>query len=260
MNRLPHKRLALLAAGAWIVAAPGHAYGPAGHRIAGLAAAPALCERARYQTRALTGVSDLGEIGLWADRIRSDPAWERAAPWHYMNIADEASLDAHRHPPEGDVLWAIRHFRDELGDPAASPEARADALRFLIHFVVDIHQPLHVGRASDRGGNTVDVRVDGDTMNLHRFWDSEAIALADRPLGEYAERIAPAARALSRAPLDPPEAWAAESLELRSTVYDLRPGGRLDEDYLATARRITERRLGQAAGRLAATLNSIFCR
>jgi hypothetical protein len=248
-------RAVLLAALGMAACGGASAYGPAGHRIAGLAAEPRLCAKARAGIDTLAPGRGLDEIGLWADRVREDPRWQRSAPWHYMNIADGASLVRHRHPPEGDVLWAIGRFRTVLADRGRPRAERLTALRFLVHFIVDVHQPLHVGRAEDRGGNTITVHFGGEAMSLHRFWDTEAIGLGRRSVAAYAAAL-PRRAAGS---LDP-QTWAAESLALRSEVYDFdRRRGVLPAVYVRRARTSTARRLAAAAARLAATLNAIWC-
>jgi hypothetical protein len=235
------------------------AFGPEGHLIAGLAAEPYLCAEA---SAVIDDLADgpFAELGWWADRARGDESYRHTAPWHYMNVPDTERIADYRHPPEGDVLWAIERFAARLADPKARRSDRAEALRFLIHFVVDIHQPLHVGRADDRGGNAIDVRYGSVVVNLHRFWDTDAIRLAGLTPRAYAARIRARAGAAVRANLDP-EAWAAESLALRPEVYAFdESSGRLDERYLRSAREITESRLALAAGRLAGVLNSVFCK
>ena len=86
------------------------AFGPDGHRVAGGVAEAYLCSTATREVERLGAGDTLGELGLWADRIRGDERWRISAPWHYMNIADGAALSDYRSPPEGDVLWAIAHF------------------------------------------------------------------------------------------------------------------------------------------------------
>jgi len=235
------------------------AYGPVGHLIAGRAAEPMLCQRAAGEIARLTGGEDLGEIGLWADRIRSDEAYADSAPWHYMNIADGEPLAAYEHPPEGDVLFAIERFSARLGDGRLGDAERAEALRFLVHFVVDLHQPLHVGLAEDRGGNTIELRFRGEPTNLHRFWDTDAIAWADLSLDAYVAALSTAARPAPSPELDP-LVWAGESLELRARVYDFGPERREPpRAYLDFAAETTRERLRLASLRLAATLNAILC-
>jgi hypothetical protein len=253
------------------------AFGPEGHRIAGLLAARRLCPVARAEVTALAGDTSLAELGVWADTIRGRPEWRASGPWHYMNVADPrdgsqrsaaTAIRAFRDPPEGDVLSAIERFRGVLADRSQSRERRLDALRFVIHLVADVHQPLHVGRASDRGGNSIDVRYGDTVVNLHRFWDSDVIELRKQSPQRYARRLT--ARfyendviAASFAPVDP-RVWAAESLALRPVVYAFPAGDHaapavLDAAYLAAAEQVTDERLVLAAARIAATLNAVWC-
>lgn len=262
-NRGNLRRVFLAALG--IMALPyspfGFAYGPEGHLIAGRVAEDGLCTRASLEVAALAGGEDLGEIGTWADRIRSDPAYSHAAPWHFVNIADADELSSFEHPPEGDVLWGIEYFSSRLSDDSLSSANRSEALRFLVHFIVDIHQPLHVGLAVDRGGNSIDLMFRGEETNLHRFWDTHAIDWTGLSVGAYTRLIrrdiAADDSAVSLDPLD----WAAESLALRSEVYAFGQAGREpDRAYLEFAAATTRERLSLAARRLAAVLNEIYCR
>jgi len=237
-------------------------FGAEGHRIAGQVAQTRLCEQAAARVAALSGGQGLDELGVWADRIRSEARWAHTGPWHYMNVADELPLDRYRSPPQGDILSAIAHFSQRLGDEALAPRARLDALRFVTHFVVDLHQPLHVGRAADRGGNAIRVVTgDGDAMNLHRFWDSEAIRLAGLTQRAYVDGVLglveqDAGRWEGLTPLD----WARESRDLRSRVYAVgEPGAPLSAAYLQAAAAITRVRLAQAAVRLASEINRALC-
>jgi nuclease S1 len=253
------------------------AFGPLAHRIAGLLAEPELCAAARVEVTSL-GRESLADAGIWADRIRSEPEWRQSAPWHYMNVNDPPAYDsaatlaairAFRHPPEGDVLYAIDRFRTDLANRALPRRVRADALRFLVHFIVDVHQPLHVGRAADRGGNEIDVRYGSETVNLHRFWDTDVLALRGFSAERYASRLRPAFAAVpaSRS-RDGTEVWAAESLALRATVYGFgrqREAGTvrvpvvLEDEYVVAAQAAAEQRLVVASARLAATLNALWC-
>jgi nuclease S1 len=272
-NYLRHAALAALAGSLAAAAPQAAAFGPAGHRIAGLLAAPQLCAEARHEVEILGGGEPLAELGLWADAVREQPQWRQSAPWHYLNIADappgsaaaRAAIRAFRHPPEGDVLDAIERFRAVLVDRGRPAAERADALKFLVHFVVDVHQPLHVGRAEDRGGNTIDVRYADIVVNLHRFWDTDVLELRGLGPQRYARRLAPAFAAAVAAPgsLDPRD-WAAESLELRPSVYSFAAPAAgsaavLEPEYLAAAESAAEQRLTAAAARLAAIVNGALC-
>jgi hypothetical protein len=250
----------LAAAALLLAAAPAHGFGPFGHRVAGLLAARFLCDGARAQIARLGDGQGLDSLGLWADRIRSDPRWDKALPWHYMNVGDHEPIEARRIPREGDVLWAVEHFLDQLADDGLPERVRADALRFAVHFIVDVHQPLHVGRESDHGGNTIDVRLGSTDTNLHKFWDTDVLRLEGVSAERYARELVPLARLHEHEwAAAPPLAWAEESQRLRPRVYALPRGGRLDERYLRGARRIAKKRLAQAAVRLAASLNHRYC-
>lgn len=236
-------------------------FGPSGHRIAGLAAEPMLCGSTRSKIDDLTRGETLAEIGHYADRIRGDRRWAHSAPWHYLNVADDEDLRDFEHPAEGDVLWAIETFSRRLGDLRLSRADREMALKFLVHFVVDIHQPLHVGRAADRGGNEIQVRYDAKAVNLHRFWDTDAIALAGLSDARYVASMMPDIVGISdREAAAAPRIWAQESRQLRQQVYAFdRASGELSEEYRLEAERITRARLAIAAVRLSVTLNRILC-
>jgi hypothetical protein len=236
------------------------AYGPEGHLIASAVAEPRLCAAARSELAALGDGQSLADLGLWADRVRRE--YPESAPWHYMNIPDGADVRAFRHPPEGDVLEAIARFRQVLGDRSRPKAERAAALKYLAHFIVDIHQPLHVGRESDRGGNTIEFPLGRATTNLHRFWDSDVIELTNLSVSRYARSLRARLEAAveAGAELDP-AVWAEESLALRGVVYAFERGaGALDAAYIERAQSITRDRLALAGLRLAASLNDVLCR
>jgi hypothetical protein len=265
--------VALLGAAAAVLPADALAFGGLGHRTAGLLAERVLCPAARSEVADLGDGKSLGELGLWADTIRPDPAWERAVPWHYINFPDlppgagleqaRAAIDAFHHPPEGDVLTAIVHFTAILADRSRPREERSEALRFVVHFVVDVHQPVHVSRASDGGGTELDVRIGDDVRSLHGFWDTTVFNRRGVPPEQFAQDLEASFDAVRAARAhDPPAQWAAESLVLRPTVYSFAPAEGpvpLDDAYRQMAQRIAEQRLVLAAARLAATLNGALC-
>jgi hypothetical protein len=245
----------LLGAAAAVLPAEVLAFGALGHRAAGLLAERKLCPAARTEVADLGGGQSLADLGPWADTIRGDPAWDRAVPWHYMNFPDlpsgaglneaRTAIDAFHHPAEGDVLTAIVHFT-------------------ATHFVVDVHQPLHVSRASDGGGTEVEVQVGEDVMSLHGFWDTRAFNRRHVAPEQFAQELDAAFEAVpAERAHDPPAQWAAESLALRPTVYSFPPAQGpvpLDDAYRRMAQHVAEQRLVLAAARLAATLNGALCK
>ncbi|MFL2546938.1 MAG: S1/P1 nuclease [Candidatus Rariloculaceae bacterium] len=237
------------------------AFGAEGHRIGGLVAEMSLCAQARTEVDSLAGEESLADIGIWADRIRGLPRWEHTGPWHYMNIPDGMSLSEYQTPSGGDILWAIDFFRQRLADLSEPPDSRGEALKFFIHFIVDLHQPLHVGRETDRGGTLTEIHLGEDTISLHRFWDTDAIPNNGLPAERYAASISALAAtpAAEEVPGDPVD-WARESQLLRNAVYAFDTiSGRIDARYRERAGEIVQDRLVKAGIRLAAELNDVFC-
>ncbi len=254
-----------------ICAGEAPAYGPTAHRIVGIIAESYLCASAAAAVDEILEGESLAEAGLWADRIRGDPGWRHASPWHYVNVADDVPIEAAEGDAErGDVLRAIARFRAESGDDAVPPARRAEALRFLVHFVADVHQPLHVGRAEDRGGNRIDAVVEGQRTNLHALWDAELLLRRDRRAHGYTVADqAREVRALTSRDVGALQGsgvldWARESKAVRPYVYGYaRPAAgpfAPDDAYLAMAGEISMLRLSQSAVRLAGVLNELFCR
>lgn len=245
---------------AWVVAGCGvslplHAFGPTGHLIAGRVAETHLCPAAARRLSPLLGGWSLATAGLWPDIIRSDPAWEHSRSWHYLNVDDRTSISRVAASSGDNVLAALARFESQLGDAGLPLRQRQEALRFVVHFVADIHQPLHVGRADDRGGNLQPVRLPGSGKpgNLHAVWDGELLLSGEAEAPWTAARYSAGPWAYTH-----PAAWAEESRSLRGQVYDLpsRPLPELGGAYLDQARRLLRLRLVQAGLRLAVRLNA----
>lgn len=236
----------------------GHAWGALGHRAVGLIAERYLSERASLAVRGILGPDSLAEVSTWADEIRSDPAWDHASPWHYISVDDDESLETVERNPDGDLLEALHRFEEMLRDPESSHEKKAQALKWMVHLMGDLHQPLHVGRRDDRGGNEIDVRWFREPSNLHRVWDSGIINSQDLSYSELADFIDdPTLPQIRQWQSGDYERWAQESFDLRSQVYEIGDGN-LSWEYRYKKWPIVERRLLQAGIRLAGKLNAIF--
>ncbi|MGA2268500.1 MAG: S1/P1 nuclease [Bryobacteraceae bacterium] len=152
---------------------PTFAWGPEGHSLVARIADAQLTPAARARVIAILGPNTtMVSISSWADEVRrSRPA---TAPWHFIDIPiDKPHLDMARDCPKGDcVIAKIEDFRKALNDAAITPAERREDLMFLIHFVGDMHQPLHCSDNKDKGGNGVRVDFFGRQMNLHSVWDS----------------------------------------------------------------------------------------
>jgi hypothetical protein len=224
------------------------------------------------------------QASVWAD----DTKTSENGPWHYINIPFRPDgRPAKVKPAEENVVWAINRFSEVLKDKSKPDAQRADALRYLIHFVGDIHQPLHsVAMESDafpngdRGGNEVKIKtgeifsmMERPPDNLHFLWDMGAgifmPGLEHRPLAPDAEgRIRILGQNLTiRYPLSSfkeqvkdldPMNWAKESRRTaEDIVYRLRTGNEIDLSYVAIAKTIAGQRAALAGYRLAALLNKL---
>jgi hypothetical protein len=257
------------------------AWGQEGHRIVARAAWQRLTPKARREVRKLLRPGEtLESVSTWADTVRNfRPETSR---WHYVDIPkDEPGYDAARHcqrTPLGDcVVLAVDGGRRTLRGAAAglaadeaafwlalmsaraSQQARYEALKFLVHFVGDLHQPLHCADNHDRGGNDVAVTFFGQKSNLHRVWDSDIIKRAG--LNQTARRVAAAISTEDAAALaaDPVVTWVDEAHTLaRTNAYDVPADNRLGQDYYQKNRPVVETQLARAGARLAGILNEVF--
>lgn len=268
---------AVAALAALLIPSPAFAWGKTGHRVVATIADTQLSGLARAQVQQILGYGEsLDEAANWPDEMRSAPGefWQKTAtPWHYVTLNGTVYDHA---PPEGDALEALGRFSKTLQDPNASRADKQLALRFVVHLVGDLHQPLHVGKCCDKGGNDVKVTWFGKPTNLHAAWDSE---LVDDEQLSFSELAAKLERHISPADVvnwwnANPRDWIAESAEIRDTIYPTKadmpkpPKGKkklkkgtlpdLAYTYVYKFTPVMERRLSQGGIRLAAYLNAIF--
>lgn len=235
-----------------------HAWGSTGHRAVGRIAERHLSPAARKAVQDLLAPEQLAYVTTWADEIRSEPAWAKADPWHYASVPDGQAIDATARNPAGDVLEAFSRFEKALGDRSAPRAERVQALKWIAHLVGDLHQPLHVGRSEDQGGNGVVVLWFGEPSNLHTVWDSTIIQHSELSFTELAELVDHATEAEMRGwRAARPADWAHESQELRAAVYSI-GDRRLSWKYVHDHWPVVQRRILQAGVRLAATLERLL--
>jgi nuclease S1 len=241
-------------------------WGPMGHHVA------ARMAESRMNPRALAAVHDLlgpgtrlVDVSTWADEQRE---FADSAAWHYVNIPISASrYDPGYCPPAGCIVSKIEEFRRILMDSQKGRSEKQVALKFLIHFVADLHQPLHVGDNNDKGGNLLQVQFYGIGSNLHKVWDSQIMERYTTNeqvwLWDFDGVTSP--KLVQDWSKGTPEAWATESLELAKLAYRvpgtqqmIRPGANLQAPYSRFALPILQKQLAKAGIRTAAILNQIF--
>lgn len=195
----------------------------------------------------------------WADEIRE--ARPETASWHYVNLrlGGDMRYQAARDCPNGDCVVAQIGRQAAVLRGDAPPARRAEALKFLIHFVADIHQPLHAADNGDRGGNLVQLRYRGQRLNLHHFWDDEVVALVGRDARLIAGAIDGATPPMQKKQLagGGPVLWAEMSASIaRSSIYpELGRGGAVTEKQAGIHSRMARVQLARAGYALAELLN-----
>jgi len=241
----------------------GLSWGMEGHRLIVRIAEGLLSRAAREDIAAtLAPGESLVELASWADEVRK--LRKETEPWHYVDIPlNSAGFDWKRDCPEGNcVVGKIADFRKIWRDPRASATTRREALLFLVHFVGDLHQPLHCVDM-DRWGNDVPVRFRGEHMNLHALWDTALL----KQMPEEEQLFSKLSQAIRWEPLmkwsqGTIEDWANESFHIaQQTVYGLLPTAasgetrEIGQSYERAAQPVIELQLEKAAVRVAAILN-----
>lgn len=232
------------------------AWGKNGHRIVGQIAMQHMSKKALKNTMNVLGNEDVAISANWMDFIKSEPEMDFMKPWHYVTIPDTAHY--HGAPEEGDAFQAINKFVEELNTKKFSVD-EAYALKCLIHIVGDVHQPLHVGNGTDRGGNDVKLSFFWEKSNLHRVWDSGIIDNEQLSYTEYATWIDTATPdEVIKWQATPVMDWLIESKDLRPQVYKIPENKKLSYVYVHDNVYVLNQRLLQAGIRLAGILNQIY--
>lgn len=239
------------------IVAPARAWFDKGHRIVGLIAQANLTDTARAATeRILPAGMTLADAAVWPDH--EGRSIRELDPLHYVSIPDHAVGYDHRRdcPDRNCMVEALEWFLTAVADPKAPNMVRRVALYYVAHLVGDMHQPLHAGRAQDRGGVEIPVSYRGQSTNLHFFWDTDLVETEPGTGEEIAHRLNANVGENERREWQAGDAkqWTDESLRLvRSHAY--KTGSALSEDYVDNARPIVRLRLAQAGIRLAWLLN-----
>lgn len=250
-------------------------WGFVGHRATAYIAEANLNDNAKDAVKEILGDTRLADAAVWADAVRKSPEYAKTQRYHFGNIPESF--------PEGEaliaknilqapdrqpgVLEAIIQSKEVLADPSKTKADKEAALKFLVHFIGDLHQPLHTGYDKDRGGNTVHFQWFGKDTNLHSVWDSEIIYQSKahllKDLGEKTDPGFVYAKAISAAYQKPVKklgsllVWYQESLDVVPVTYK----GYDQADpkvYIDQNEEIVDIRVRLAGLRIADTLNKIF--
>lgn len=246
---------------------PISAWGATGHRIVAQIATRHISEKTARALKQLLGWESLPQTSTWPDEVRSDPKWDHAVPWHYISIDVGEDFKTMPRNPDGDIVESLRRLERVLRDPKASREDKVVALRFYVHLVGDIHQPLHVGRRNDRGGSDIKVKWFSEESNLHRVWDSGMIDKQRLSFSEFASFIDhPTLPQIRRWQAAEYEDWVEEMRNMREAIYTASNDFKTEQDrdlgYRYSYRHLptVKEQMVKAGVRLAGMLNRVFDR
>ncbi len=235
-------------------------WGPTGHRATGKIAEKHLTRRAKRKINKLLQGESLAFVSTYADQIKSDKKFNKFYAWHYVNMPFDKTYETSTKNPKGDLVTGIQHCIKVLKDKNSSIADRRFYLKFLVHLIGDLHQPLHIGRKEDKGGNTVQVQWFGKGSNLHRVWDENMIEEWNMSYIELANN----AKLLSDDEIDAIKEgtvldWVAEGHQLTKKVYNsVEAGQKLRYRYSYVYFPVVREQLQKGGIRLAKILNDIF--
>ena len=237
------------------------AWGPKGHDVVAYIAECNLTPEAAEKIDKILGGASMVYWANWLDSASHTPEYAYTATWHYANVDEGFTYETMTKNPDGDIVEAIDRIVAELKNGQLDPAQEQLYLKMLIHLVGDLHQPMHTGHLSDRGGNSVPVRFFGRESNLHAVWDSSLPEAAHKwSYTEWQNQLdrlteEEVARIQSGTPLD----WFEESNAICREIYVATPeGSDLSYDYIAKYAPVIERQLLRGGHRLAGQLNEIY--
>lgn len=241
-----------------------YCWGLTGHRTIAEIAEAHLTKKAKKGIREIIGKETLALWSNWPDFIKSDTSYRYASKWHYVDLPghmakEDFIRDLKKLPPEN-LYTQIKAMMQQVKDKSLTPEKRRFALAFLVHMVGDLHQPLHVGRDEDQGGNKITVYWFDKKTNLHTLWDSELIDFQQYSYTEYARllNIAPKYK-VKEWQSGTLEEWFYESHVLSDSIYDNTPHeSKLSYRYNFQFQEMLNQQLLKGGVRLAALLNEVF--
>jgi hypothetical protein len=255
--------LLLLGAGTSLFA---NDWGKTGHRVIGEIAERQLTEEVKEIVYDILDGESLASVSTWADEMRSNPDFDKFSHWHYVNLPLDKEYTEMEHT-KANVVNIIERCILVLKSPSSNKEMKRFYLKYLVHLVGDLHQPMHTGRYEDYGGSKIKVKFKGrkgqeNNTNLHVLWDTNLIDDFKMSYTEWSthlvnkmsrKEIVPAMQTLN--PVD----WTYESHQYAKDIYKNTPDGiSLSYDYVYKYQPVLEERLYLAGKRLGLLINEIF--
>jgi hypothetical protein len=235
-------------------------WGKNGHRVTGKIAEKHLTRKAKKSIDKILKGKSLAFVSTYADEIKSDRKYSKYYPWHYVNMNLDQTYEQAEKNPEGDLVTGIDTCIAILKDKNSTDEEQNFHLKMLVHFMGDLHQPMHIGQKEDKGGNSIQVEWFGSGTNLHSVWDSKMIDDWEMSYEELADN----ADSLSKKQLEAIEKgsivdWVNEVHIVTKEVYNsVKVGENLRYNYSYDHFETVRAQLQRGGIRLAKVLNEIY--
>ena len=240
------------------------AWGVTGHRVVAEIAENHLTNRAKRKLKKLIGKQKLAYWANWPDNVRNSPEWKNTSTWHYVNIPPQESkeqfIEQLKNNNKPNIYTAIQNVKGVIVDKNTPDADREIYLRFLVHFLGDMMQPMHTGREEDLGGNLIKIQFFKKDTNLHSLWDSGLIDNTKYSYTEYARVLdVKSKEEIKQIQSGSLEDWLYESHQAANQLYaSVKPGENYSYDYQEQYKDLLERQLLHAGLRLAKILNEVL--
>ncbi len=239
-------------------------WGVVGHRTIAKIAENHLTIKAKATVKDLLGTEEMPLTSTFSDEVRYDNAFKYTAPWHYINLPGgldyNAFVKAVKADTAANVYNALLKMEKEVKNPYNTKEQKIFALKMIIHLVGDLHQPMHVSREEDQGGNKIKLKFQGKDTNLHSLWDSSLIEYNGKTFTEMATALDNVNDLkIKEWQADDVTKWLFESYQIANQLYtEVEKNPELDYTYYPKHSEIYKLRIQKAGIRLAGLLNTLL--
>ncbi len=231
-------------------------WGNIGHMVVGEIAERKLNPKVKLIVNDLLDGESMANASTWADEIKSDPLYKQYSSWHYVNMPLDKEYSDIQKNQTGDIVSTLKESIKILKNPESTKELKSFYLKFLIHLVGDIHQPLHTGRFEDRGGNDIKLSFLGKSTNFHIVWDVHIIEHLNMNYLELSDEL------INIRDVDyslDPDNWVFETHQDVKIIYaEIENINEIDIDYINNKIPFIKHKLFKAGSALAGVLNDIF--
>jgi hypothetical protein len=234
------------------------AWGKTAHRVVGEVATHYLTPQVLQSVNELLDNQSLAFVSTYPDELKSDSHFDKYKPWHYVNIPLDKEYEDITTDSRGNIVQAIEKCIKILGDKEKTKEERAFHLKFLVHLIGDLHQPLHTGRVEDYGGHKITVYWFDKETNLHTLWDSDMIDYYQMSYVELARNLPSlSVTDIQEIRQSSVADWTRESHQAARKIYEsAESDAKLGYEYHYTHFDFVRMQLLKAGVRLAHILNS----